>query len=218
MSDVIQSDARSDATPAPPALSATISAILRKRLAGTGLSGRGLLGLVVTMAVAGALMLLLLSRLITAGQAAQQASPYPLVGHAAPDFTVQLWNGASGQQVRLADLKGKPVVLNFWASWCDACQVEAPALQAAYQKYRAQGVAFVGLAFDDTADHGKPFLQKYGTTYPAGPDVDGKITVAYGVTGVPETIFIGRDGKIAGKMLSWSGAGELEAGIQGILK
>jgi cytochrome c biogenesis protein CcmG, thiol:disulfide interchange protein DsbE len=186
---------------------------------GRGLSGRSLLGLAVTMAVVGGLMLLLLSRLIDAGHNAQRAQPYALVGHQAPDFTVQLWNGAPGQDtLRLADLKGKPVVLNFWASWCDSCRVEAPALQAAYQKYRAQGVMFVGLAFDDTPEHGKPFLQKYGTTYPAGPDVNGATAVAYGVVGVPETVFIGRDGKVVSKMQSWSGAGELEGGIQRILK
>ncbi len=183
-----------------------------------GLTPRSLVGLAATVVLSGALLVLLLVRLIAAGQAASAIPPYPLIGHAAPAFTVSLWNGTPGQKLRLADLKGKPVVLNFWASWCDNCQQEAPLLQSAAQQYRAQGVVFVGLAYADTPEHGKPFLQKYGVTYPSGPDADGSISVAYGVTGVPETIFIGRDGKIASQTPGGLDATWLDAGLKGIVK
>ena len=129
------------------------------------------------------------------------------------------WSRAAADgDVALRELRGTPVVLNFWASWCDNCTLEMPALQHAYEQDRARGVVFVGLAYADTPEHGKPFLQKYGVTYPSGPDASGSISVDYGVTGVPETIFIGRDGKIASKAPGGVDQSSLDAGVQGILK
>ncbi len=187
------------------------------RALGVGLTPRSLMGLTITMALSGALMLILLARLIGASQAVASAPPYPLVGHAAPGFSIALWNGAAGQNLRLSDLKGKVVVLNFWASWCDNCTQELPALQSAYEQYHAKGVVFVGVAFADSIEHGKPFLQKYAVTYPAGPDADGSISIAYGVTGVPETIFIGRDGKIASKAPGGVDRATLDADLKGLV-
>jgi cytochrome c biogenesis protein CcmG/thiol:disulfide interchange protein DsbE len=183
---------------------------------GAGLTPRSLFGLAATVMLSGALLLILLVRLIAAGQTARAIPPYPLVGHPAPDFTVALWNGTPGQKLHLADLRGKPVVVNFWASWCDNCQQEMPALQGAAQQYK--GVVFVGLAYGDTPEHGKPFLQKYGVAYPSGPDADGSISVKYGVTGVPETVFIGRDGKIVSHTGGGLDASGIAAGVQSILK
>lgn len=193
------------------------SAMSGWRALGGGLTPRSLMSLTITMALSGALMLILLVRLIGASQAVASAPPYPLAGHAAPGFTIALWNGAPGQTLRLSDLKGKVVVLNFWASWCDNCTQELPALQGAYEQYRARGVVFVGVAFADTLEHGKPFLQRYAVTYPAGPDADGSVSIAYGVTGVPETIFIGRDGKIASKAPGGVDRASLDAGLKGLV-
>jgi len=187
------------------------------RALGAGLTPRNLMGLTITMALSGALMLILLVRLIGASQAVASAPPYPLVGHTAPGFSITLWNGSAGQTLRLSDLKDKVVVLNFWASWCDNCTQELPALQGAYEQYRAKGVVFVGVAFADTPEHGKPFLQKYAVTYPSGPDADGSIAIAYGITGVPETIFIGRDGKIASKAPGGVDRASLDADLKGIV-
>jgi cytochrome c biogenesis protein CcmG/thiol:disulfide interchange protein DsbE len=186
--------------------------------AGAGLSRSNIFGLAATALVLLALMAVLFVRLQQANQAVSSAPTYPLVGHAAPDFTAPVWNGSPGQTVHLADLKGKPVVLNFWASWCAPCKEEMPTLQAGYDKYRASGVVFVGLAFNDTKENGQPFLEKYKITYLAGPDSDGKTSIAYGVTGVPETVFIGRNGRVVSKTPGGVSAEQLDAGIQQVLK
>jgi cytochrome c biogenesis protein CcmG/thiol:disulfide interchange protein DsbE len=185
---------------------------------GAGLSRSNIFGLAATSLVLLALIALLVVRLQQANQAVSSTPSYPLVGHAAPDFTAPVWNGASGQTVHLADLKGKPVVLNFWASWCAPCQEEMPTLQAGYDKYRASGVIFIGLAFNDKQADGQSFLAKYKITYLAGPDSDGKTSIAYGVTGVPETVFIGRDGRVVSKTPGGVSAEQLDAGIQQLLK
>jgi cytochrome c biogenesis protein CcmG/thiol:disulfide interchange protein DsbE len=186
--------------------------------AGAGLSRSNIFGLAATSLVLLALIVVLVVRLQQANQAISSAPTYPLVGHAAPDFTAPVWNGAQGQTVHLAALKGKPVVLNFWASWCAPCVEEMPRLQAGYDKYRASGVVFIGLAFNDTQANGQPFLEKYKITYPAGPDGDGKTSIAYGVTGVPETVFIARDGRVVSKTPGGVSAEQLDAGIQQLLK
>lgn len=181
-------------------------------------SRRMLIGLAITSVVSGALVLLLLARLISAGNAAGSTPLSPLVGKNAPDFTVTTWNGTSAQQVRLADLKGKPVVVSFWASWCDPCREETPVLQAAWQKYQGSGVMFVGVAMRDKQSDGTAFLKQYGVTYPSGPDVTGQITVDYGVTGPPETVFIDRHGVVTSKTIGAIDDGSLDRAIQGLLK
>jgi cytochrome c biogenesis protein CcmG/thiol:disulfide interchange protein DsbE len=186
---------------------------------GAGLSRSNIFGLVATSLVLLALIAVLIARLQQANQAVSSTLGLQVIGHAAPDFTIpEVWNGAPGQTVHLADLKGKPVVLNFWASWCDECKLELPTLQAGYEKYQASGVVFIGLAFNDDKDNGLPFLKKYKVTYPAGRDKDGDIAVAYGVTNVPETIYIGRDGHVVSKTQGGLAPEQLEADLQKILK
>lgn len=181
-------------------------------------SRRTLIGLTIASVVSGALVVLLLVRLISAGNAAGSNPVSPLAGKPAPDFTITTWNGASVQQVRLADLKGKPVVVNFWASWCDPCREEAPVLQAAWQKYQGSGVMFVGVAMRDKQSDGTAFLKQYGVTYPSGPDTTGQITIDYGVTGPPETVFIDRHGVVVSKTIGVIDDGSLDKAIQGLLK
>src|SRR5215813_14195347 len=97
---------------------------------GAGPSRSNIFGLAATVLVLLALIALLVVRLQQANQAVSSTPTYPLVGHAAPSFTAPVWNGAPGQTVHLAELKGKPVGLNFWASWCAPCKEEMPTLQA----------------------------------------------------------------------------------------
>lgn len=120
-----------------------------------------------------------------------------LQGSQAPDFTLPLFEQFEQEEVSLADLRGQVVVVNFWASWCVECYREAALLEQAWQDYQDQGVVFVGVDYLDTDKEGQAYLAQYGITYPSGLDIGTKISKAYGLTGVPETIFIDKDGNIA---------------------
>ena len=123
--------------------------------------------------------------------------PSPLVGREAPLFTLSLFDGGT---LRLAELRGKVVVLNFWASWCyPACWNEAPRLQAAWEQYREQGVVLVGVNYQDREAAARAFIERFGKTFPNGPDAGTRIAIDYGVYGVPETFFIDAQGRIAYK-------------------
>lgn len=113
---------------------------------------------------------------------------------AAPDFTLSLFDGG---QLTLSELQGQVVVVNFWASWCVPCRDEAPILEQAWQRYRDQGVVFVGVAYLDTDKESKAFLEEFKVTYPNGPDLGTKIAPTYRLAGVPETFFIDKSGQIA---------------------
>jgi cytochrome c biogenesis protein CcmG/thiol:disulfide interchange protein DsbE len=123
--------------------------------------------------------------------------PSPLVQRQAPEFTLPLFDGGT---VRLADLRGKIVVLNFWASWCyPSCWNEAPRLQATWDRHRDQEVMVVGVNYQDKEADARAFLKRFGKTYPNGPDTGSRISIDYGVYGVPETFFIDPGGRIAHK-------------------
>jgi cytochrome c biogenesis protein CcmG, thiol:disulfide interchange protein DsbE len=123
--------------------------------------------------------------------------PSPLVGRPAAPFTLTAFDGAA---VRLEDLRGKVVVVNFWASWCNpACYDEAPVLERAWRDYRARGMVVVGVDIQDTAEAAGTFIRRFGLTFANAPDARGTVAVEYGVYGVPETFFVARDGTIRGK-------------------
>src|SRR5690606_14700588 len=108
-------------------------------------------------------------------------------------------DSATGETFRLDDFKGEPVVLNFWASWCVSCRQEAHELEAFWRAYKDQGIKVVGIAIQDEEESAKKFAQYYGKTYILGLDNDGKAAIDYGVSGVPETFLIDRDGVIRHK-------------------
>lgn len=116
----------------------------------------------------------------------------------APDFTLQPF---TGEPLRLSDLRGKPVMVNFWASWCPPCRQEAPLLERTWREYREKGVVFVGMDVWDSEQDARKFLQEFDITYPNGPDPRGQIAIDYGVTGIPETYFIDRQGQITRKWI-----------------
>jgi cytochrome c biogenesis protein CcmG/thiol:disulfide interchange protein DsbE len=128
-----------------------------------------------------------------------RALPSQLIGKPAPDFTAPLIGG--GGTVRLADLQGQVVVVNFWASWCAECVTEHPALLAAWQRYRERGVVFVGVVFEDTATAATDFMDRMGGDWPVVLDGDSATALDYGVFGVPETFVIALDGTIADKQV-----------------
>ena len=120
----------------------------------------------------------------------------PLIGRPAPSFTLTPVGG--GPPVSLESLRGKPVVINFWATWCVPCFQEHPALQAAA---RAMGreVQFLGVVYDDEEARVRSFLAERGQAYPSLVDDGARTAIAYGVAGVPETYFIDGAGRISAK-------------------
>jgi cytochrome c biogenesis protein CcmG, thiol:disulfide interchange protein DsbE len=123
--------------------------------------------------------------------------PSPLVGRQASDFALSLFDGG---KFTLSEQRGKVVVMNVWSSWCiPACYNEAPALEAAWQRYRGRGVMFLGVNYQDRDAAAREFLARFRHTFPNGPDVGSKVSIEYGLRGVPETFFIARDGRIAYK-------------------
>jgi cytochrome c biogenesis protein CcmG/thiol:disulfide interchange protein DsbE len=125
--------------------------------------------------------------------------PRPEAGQVAPDFELSFYNGYEWEnlsQSSLADMRGKIVVLNFWASWCTPCRMEADLLENAWQKYRDQGVIFLGVAYADSEPKSLAFLDEFDISYPNAPDLRSAISADYEITGVPETFFIDREGTI----------------------
>jgi cytochrome c biogenesis protein CcmG/thiol:disulfide interchange protein DsbE len=115
----------------------------------------------------------------------------------APAFTLPRLD-AEGD-LSLASLRGKPVVVNFWASWCGPCEEEAPVLEAAWREHRDQGLVVVGIDYDDFRTDARRFAEKNGMTYPLVYDRGGDVAKEYGLTGVPETFFIDRQGRLVGE-------------------
>ena len=103
-----------------------------------------------------------------------------------------------GQTYNTADLAGKVIVLNFWASWCKPCEQEAAELEMASQYFKdSDQVVFLGLAWTDTEPNSLAYLQKFGITYPNGPDLRTTVSQMFRIRGVPETYIIGPDGRLA---------------------
>jgi cytochrome c biogenesis protein CcmG/thiol:disulfide interchange protein DsbE len=119
-------------------------------------------------------------------------------GDVIPDFTLPLFDDyqhAGKSEVKLSDLKGKVVVLNFWASWCKPCEQEAAELQEAWEFYEPGGqVVFIGADYVDTEPEARVYLQKYGITFANGPDMGTRISQLFRIQGVPETYFIDKTG------------------------
>jgi cytochrome c biogenesis protein CcmG/thiol:disulfide interchange protein DsbE len=145
-----------------------------------------------------------------------KAIPSPLVKKPAPEFRLTTFGGG---EISLAGLKGKPAVLNFWASWCyPACYEEAPLLEATWRKFKDQGLMVVGVDIQDKEANALEFIRRFGFTFPNAPDPGSKVSIDYGVYGVPETFFVDRHGRIAYKHVGALTPGLLEAQVQALLK
>lgn len=128
------------------------------------------------------------------------SKPRPEAGQIAPDFELAFFDGYEWQnleQASLTDLRGHVVVLNFWASWCTPCRMEADLLEASWQKYQDQGVIFLGVTYADVEPNALDFLEEFNISYPNAPDLRSAISADYEITGVPETFFIDKEGNIA---------------------
>lgn len=138
-----------------------------------------------------------------------------LIGRAAPDFALRTLDGS--RTVRLSDLRGQVVVLNFWASWCADCRIEHPNLAGAWQRYRERGVVLLGVAFQDRASASRAYLAEVGGDWPQLADPDSRTALAYGVYGVPETFVVGPDGRVAFKQVGPVGFDRLSEAITSLL-
>jgi len=122
-------------------------------------------------------------------------------------------------KLELASLRGKVVVLNFWASWCVPCKQEAPALESVWREYRSKGVVVLGVDSEDFTGDARSFLRKYGITYPVVRESGRDLYGPYGVSGVPETRVIDRRGKYAGtQFYGATTAGDLRKSIDTALR
>jgi cytochrome c biogenesis protein CcmG, thiol:disulfide interchange protein DsbE len=120
--------------------------------------------------------------------------PSPLLGRPAAPFALTTFDRAP---LTLEEMRGKIVLLNFWASWCiPACYDEAPTLERTWLAYKDKGVMVVGVNVQDTAEPARKFLARFGHSFPNAPDPKGHVAVDYGVYGVPETFFIDRRGRV----------------------
>ena len=150
-------------------------------------------------------------------------NPIISVGSEIPDFSLTMFDGYSYQgasEINFSDLRGKVVVINFWASWCKPCEQEAAELEEAWRSYEGDGdVVFLGIAWTDTPDNAKDYLERFDITYPNGPDLGSRISSHFNRNlGVPETYFIDRQGVLRSiKIGPFTSVNEIHASIDPLL-
>lgn len=141
------------------------------------------------------------------------ASSGASIGTEAPDFALV---DLAGEPISLGDLRGRPVVVNFWASWCVPCVEEFPLLRDAAAEHAGTDLAIVGIVFEDRTQAARAFMERMDATWPAAMDPDGRVARAYGIFGPPETFFIGRDGVVVDRQIGQFSAASLEEKLAAI--
>jgi cytochrome c biogenesis protein CcmG/thiol:disulfide interchange protein DsbE len=164
-------------------------------------------------ALAVALVVGLLALLIW--KVAQGSEKEAAPGKPAPDFTLGRLDGPG--ELQLSSLRGKAVVLNFWASWCFPCKREAPALQAASRRWRKR-VVVLGVDVNDFRGDASGFMRKYGVTYPVVHDNKNVTSPKYGLTGLPETFFLDRRGRVVSHVIGEVKAAAIRRGVAEALR
>ncbi|HSJ54670.1 MAG TPA: TlpA disulfide reductase family protein [Anaerolineae bacterium] len=142
-------------------------------------------------------------------------SSAPLPGSEVPSFQLSAFDGSS---MELNGQPGKVVVVNFFASWCNPCREEAGDLEAAWQQYRERDVQFYAIAYKDAASKARAFVDEFGITFPSSADPGNRIARSYGVTGVPETFVIDRQGLLVRHFLGPISSGELGLALDEALR
>jgi cytochrome c biogenesis protein CcmG/thiol:disulfide interchange protein DsbE len=170
-----------------------------------GFFSAGNIALLVAMLVAG---------VIVAAQLTQQNKTQPTEG-LAPQFEFTTFDGQTGS---LEDLRGQVVVINFWASWCGPCEVEAPDIQSAWEKYENTGdVVFLGIAYADNGPKSLEYIDRFNITYLNAPDLGTRISDLYNIQGVPETFIIDQEGNVAHFFYAGVNEAQLSSVIDGLL-
>jgi cytochrome c biogenesis protein CcmG/thiol:disulfide interchange protein DsbE len=132
----------------------------------------------------------------------------------APDFTLTTFDN---RQISLEDLRGKVVVINFWASWCKPCRQEAAYLERTWRKYKDSGVVFIGVDYVDIESQALAYIKEFDITYYNGPDLGTRISQSYAIKGVPETFYIGKNGELRGVKIGPFSPPELDEKIEELL-
>ena len=142
--------------------------------------------------------------------------PSALAGRPAPAF--ELRDMDTGRSISLDDFKGRPVVINFWASWCTECRKEHPNFVTAWNRYRDRGIALMGIVFQDSEGSARAVMEELGGDWPTLLDPGSRTAIDYGVYGVPETFFIDRRGIVAYKEVGGLSYAELVDHIEPLLE
>jgi peroxiredoxin len=139
----------------------------------------------------------------------------PKEGSLAPDFLLESLDGA---ELRLSDLRGQPVALNFWATWCAPCRKEIPQFVNAYARFRDQGLVIVGVNMEEGKSIAQRYVDDYGMEFPVVIDVDGEVGDAYRLLGLPVTVFIDRNGVVTSVYTGPFEAKEGETDVRGAIE
>ncbi len=139
----------------------------------------------------------------------------PEVGKLAPDFKLQ---NLDGQSISLSDLQGKPVLLNFWATWCPPCRAEMPYIQQIYEEWSDKGLEVLAIDIGESSSKVKEFLQSQGLSIPVLLDTEKNVAQEYNITGIPTTFFIDKDGIIQEKVIgAFPSKGAIEKNLSKIM-
>jgi len=160
----------------------------------------------------GAIWLLLLAFLLLLFFGLRRTQQGPVQpGAPAPQFSLTTFDG---QDLDTTHMRGRVILVNFWASWCVPCEQEAAELQQAYENYKDKGVVFIGVNYVDTEPEARDYMARFDITYPNGPDLGTRISQAYRIRGVPETYIMGANGNLVeAKIGPYASLAEIQASL-----
>jgi cytochrome c biogenesis protein CcmG/thiol:disulfide interchange protein DsbE len=165
--------------------------------------------------VVAAVLPLILLGLLAAMLAARGGASPTAIGSVAPDFELV---DLDGNSVHLSALRGRPVIVNFWASWCVPCADEFPLLRDAHERHADEGLVVVGIVYQDRSQAASQFMERHDAAWIAAADPEGRVAERYEVLGPPETFLIGRDGRIEARALGQFTAHWLDVKVAAIME
>ncbi|HET6381456.1 MAG TPA: TlpA disulfide reductase family protein [candidate division Zixibacteria bacterium] len=165
--------------------------------------------------VLGAVLPLILLMAWAAFLVARGAPAGGLIGQTAPDFAL---TDLDGNPVRLSEFRGRPVIVNFWASWCGPCVEEFPLLEEAGSAHGAHGLTVLGIVFRDNSEAARGFMTRMGADWSALMDPGGAVAERYGVYAPPQTFFIGADGTVVARQIGQLHRSDLDRHLAKLLR